>query len=243
MEQIEHLEVLVHNMKNIAAADNEAPAPHVASTILAKQQEISNYLDCMKDSAEKEGAAIWQELVSLLLKTEDELPTETVWNPTETVWKLFYDSLKALEGTCVQLRKCIFFNYVDSLAQNWTLLHVVCSKNPPVNVVKILLDIIPTSPANCYNHLALDWSNRYPLHIVLQFGGSIDVIKLLVNADYKRETLKTEYNELGMRDSVYHTLIAKRNMYEPDTFSEIVRYLSCMGINNMGYSCSKTDEI
>ena len=52
MEQVEHLEVLIHNMKNMNAADNDTL--HVASTILAKHQEISNYLDCMKDSAEKE---------------------------------------------------------------------------------------------------------------------------------------------------------------------------------------------
>ena len=219
MEQIEHLEVLVHNMKNMAAADNEAL--HIASSILAKQQEISNYLDCMKDSAEKEGTAIWQQLVSLL-KNEDNIPTETVWIK-------FYDSLTALDGTSVQLRKCIFHNYVNDERQKQTLLHEVCSKNPPANVVKILLDLIPPSPLNNYNHLALDIDNKYPLHRIVENGGSIDVIKLLINADHKRTTLKM----IEDKESVYHTLIAKKDVYEPDTFSEILRYLSCMGVYNM----------
>ena len=219
MEQIEHLEVLVHNMKNMAATDNEAL--HIASSILAKQQEISNYLDCMKDSAEKEGAAIWQQLVSLL-KNEDNIPTETVWIK-------FHDTLKALEGTSMQLRKCIFFNYVNDERQKRTLLHEVCSKNPPANVVKVLLDLIPPSPLNNYNHLALDIDNKYPLHRIVENGGSIDVIKLLINADHKRTTLKM----IEDKESVYHTLIAKKDVYEPDTFSEVLRYLSCMGVYNM----------
>ena len=199
MEQIEHLEVLVHNMKNMAAADNEAL--HIASSILAKQQEISNYLDSMKQLAEKEGAAIWQELV-LLLKNEDDLPTETVWIK-------FNDSLKALEGTSVQLRKCIFFNYINDERQKRTLLHeVCCKKNPPANVVKVLLDLIPPSPLNNYNHLALDIDNKYPLHRIVENGGSIDVIKLLINADHKRTTLKM----IEDKESVYHTLIAKKDV-------------------------------
>ena len=219
MEQIEHLEVLVHNMKNIAfGTGNDA---HVASTILAKEQEISNYLDSMKHSAEKEGTAIWQELVSLL-KNEDDLPTETAWIK-------FIDSLTELEGTSVQLRKCIFHNYVNDERQKQTLLHEVCSKNPPAIVVKILLDLIPPSPLNNYNHLALDIDNKYPLHRIVENGGSIDVIKLLINADHKRTTLKM----IEDKESVYHTLIAKKDVYEPDTFSEILRYLSCMGVYNM----------
>ena len=54
------------------------------------------------------------------------------------------------------------------------------------------------------------------------------MLKLLVNADNRGETLKmTSTRNNIVRTSVYHLLVANRNKFEPEVFSGILRYLCC----------------
>ena len=230
LQQIHHLKELVHNLEKVAiASENE---DHVAGEILVEHKNISNYLDKMKQSAEERGHEIGHDLLSFLT------------NPDITIgdhWDYFWDKLKVLEGTSESFRRCCLFHTQPE--DDSTIMHIICSKNPPVEVVKTLLDLIPyaleTEDANPtqYNHLSINKrEDMYPLQKVVQTGGSLEVVKLLVNADQKRETLsmvirgETRGGIPITRSSVFHVLIANREVYPPEVFSEILRYLCCMCI-------------
>ena len=223
LQQIHHLKELVLNLEKIAiASENE---DHVAGEILAQHKNISNYLDKMKQSAESRGREIGHDLLSFLTS-----PDITV----EDHWDYFWDKLKVLEGTSESFRRCCLFHTQSE--DDSTIMHIICSKNPPVYVVKALLEIIPyasETDTKQYNHLAINKERHYPLHKLMQHGGSIEVVKLLVNADSEKKTLsmikKGDYLPNTIH-SVYHILIANREVYEPEVFSEILRYLCCMCI-------------
>jgi len=222
LQQINHLKELLQNLEKVAiASENE---DHVAGEILAQHKNISNYLDKMKQSAESRGREIGHDLLSFLT------------NPDITIgdyWDYFWDKLKVLEGTSESFRRCCLFHTQDGS----TIMHIVCSKNPPVEVVKTLLELIPFASetgAKQYNHLSInEREDMYPLQKVVQHGGSLELVKLLVDADHKKESLSVVMRGGDEpRSSVFHTLIAYREAYQrqPEVFSEILRYLCCVGI-------------
>ena len=126
-------------------------------------------------------------------------------------WNYFHNMLKLFEGKDVTLRKLCLFTptndggwgedeFFDDDQYDCSLLHEVCNHNPPVEVVETLLGIIPVvqqknQPGfrhrgiipDQYNHLAQDARGEYPIHNVMRNGGSIELVKLLANADTRRE--------------------------------------------------------
>ena len=170
----------------------------------------------------------------------------------DTRWVNFHNMLKLFEGKDVKLRKICLFTptndggwgedeFFDDGQYDCSLLHETCNHNPPAEVVETLLGIIPVvqqknqsglitfGPPDQYNHLAQDACGEYPIHNVMRNGGSIELVKLLVNADNRRETLKMiSKRAMASRTSVYHALIAFRDKHKPEVFSEILRYLCCV---------------
>jgi len=225
LQQIYHLKELVQNLEKIAIASEDED--HVAGEILAQHKNISNYLDEMKQSAEARGREIGHDLLTFLTRISPDTFIGDYWN-------YFLDELKVLEGTSEVFRqKCLFLAQPEG---DSTIMHIVCSKNPPVYVVKALLEIIPfasETDTKQYNHLAINKDRYYPIHKLMQHGGSLEVVKLLVNADIEKVTLsmmkKGDYLP-NTTHSVYHILIANREVHEPQVFSKILRYLCCMCI-------------
>ena len=238
--KIEHLEGILQNLKNVAlTSENE---DHFASTMLEEYNNIHDasrrlLLD-MKETFEKRGYAVSERLFSLLNDDVDGDPGV----PIDIQWKRFHDKLKAMEGTGEYFRSCCFYPKIHKATYGdvvdfSTILHSVCSLTPPVEVVRTLLALMPSAePPTYYRRVKISPFDRFgycPLHRVIQNGGSLEVVKLLVNADHERETLNMTHviNLMGnQKDSVYHMIIANKNMHQPGVFSEILRYLCCVGI-------------
>lgn len=207
LDRIEYIEGMLQNLKlkAVAGGGNDALT---ASAIIDEHEHISKYLDHMKDAAELKGRDICNELFSFLRDDYDA-------SSSDTFWSQFHDQLKALEGTNVQFRKQCLFRTLSN--NGCTILHEVCKLNPPAKVVRTLLHITPVAEEEdfCllyekmkqFNHLALTRSGEYPLHLVLTHGGSIDLVRLLVETDNKKVTLKMS-KETG--NSACHLLISNR---------------------------------
>ena len=234
MDQIAELEGLVQNLKTKAlAADNDM---HASSIICSEQKDISNYLDTMEYSARCRGNKVVDDLISAL--SDENAPINSEF------WIDFNDKLKLFETSDENYRKCLHKGWwtndnvdYEEDPYDCTLMHLVCKNNPPVEVVKTLIDLIPTKMGAFsiyrvqYNHLACDACGRYPLHMIAQYGGSLDVVRLLVDADDEKKTIKpTEPYNYESNGSVYHMLIDNRNVHEPEAFSNILRYLCCMSV-------------
>ena len=105
--------------------------------------------------------------------------------------------------------------------------------DPPVEVVKTLVDIIPLEEnLRGFNNLACTLGNKgYPLHMVVKHGGSLDLVKLLVEIDSDKNALhmKDTVASLGLSSTVTHsviyTLIENKDKHQPQAFSDILRYL------------------
>ena len=242
MGKIEHLEELVRSIKSIAVTSNYNE-DHIASAILEEHKNISNQLLDMKVSSEKRGYTVGERLMSLLndievtsFDNDAEAPSAV---PNDTQWNLFHNQLKAIEGTGEYFQNCCLVPVKGrqySITHNSSIVDEVCRRNPPVEVVRTLLALLPsTEPKHCspFGIRPIPLFNRSghcALHKAIQHGGSIEVVKLLVNADHKKETLKVARVNGNQKDSAYHMLIANRNKYQPEAFSEILRYLCCIGI-------------
>ena len=167
-----------------------------------------------REPAESDGTRIYHELLSFL---HGHCSTEC----QEMFWNEFLAKLKVLEDTSKSFRKSCLFQMRDGL----TLFHEVCTLNPPVEAVKILMDIIPTSSVGRqFNHLGCTpkrFGNEYPLHMLAKYGGTLDAVKLLIDADPCRETLKLN----SKNNSVYHVLVENRGYHSADEFSGILQYL------------------
>ena len=154
LQQIHHLKELVHNLEKVAISSKNEN--HIAGEILAEHKNISNYLDKMKQSAESWGNAIGHDLLNFL-----NIPSDM---PIKDYWNYFCDELKALEGTSEEFRrKCLSIAQAEN---DSTIMHRVCSKNPPVLVVKTLLELIPfasETDKKQFNHLALNKDRHYPI--------------------------------------------------------------------------------
>jgi len=227
MGQIEHLEGLLQNLKQIAVASDTSNNKEriLANAIISEHKNISNCLDQMEQSAQEEAQVMIMDFMNIA--DDDDLDMD------EESWSNLHDSIKFLEGKSEEFQICSLCLSFGGKAT--TFIHEVCSKKPPAEVVRILLDIIPiNTEKDCwsgrihqYNHLACNKDGFYPLHKVLQNGGSLEVVKLLVNADSEKQTLQMVKED---KDSVYHVLIANREVHQPEVFSEILRYLCCIGI-------------
>ena len=210
MDKIKHLKELVQNLEEMAVSSEHQA--HIASAIIEEHKTISNYLDKMKHSAEEEGRYFGSELLRDLIN-----PYRQVFGLIDdgySFWDRFHDKLKVLAGTSEVFRNCCFSTtlsgnviMVGGSTGGDTLLHVLCNYHPPVEVVRTLIDILPARPimqSNGYetlivNHLACNRDGHYPLHKVLGFRGSLEVVKLLVNVDIGKQTLKMTKDD---KDSV-----------------------------------------
>ena len=116
------------------------------------------------------------------------------------------------------------------------LIHEICKLNPPVHVIKTLLDMTPDNDGyndpSRYDHLACDRSYENPLHKVVRAGGSIELVKLLVNADVDKKSIKR--SKEGAKSSVYHVLTAKASKakYQPNGYSQVLKYLVLADTND-----------
>jgi hypothetical protein len=83
--------------------------------------------------------------------------------------------------------------------------------DPPVEVVKTLIDIIPLEESSRgYNNLACTLGKEgYPLHMVVEYGGSLDLVKLLIEIDSDKNALhmKDTVTSLGLSSTVTHSVI------------------------------------
>jgi len=161
------------------------------------------------------------------------LDNYTTW-PKSMFWSHLHKKLKCLENTSEDFRKgCLSKQMGEGNAALYgsqsKLIHEICKLNPPVHVVKTLLDITPDNDgyneSSRYDYLACDRSYENPLHKVVRAGGSIELVKLLVNADVDKKSLKR--SKEGARSSVYHVLTAKASKakYQPNGYSQVLKYL------------------
>ena len=227
-------------------SDDEAE--HI--TTLKESIEQLKELSQKKKKVEK-GEAIFGDLYDFvynLCNFDDDDDDDELNTNNDTGWRIFHDMLKLFEGTDVELRKLCLFTPDEDFDEDefpdtekiydCSLLHEVCNHNPPAEVVETLLGIIPVvqqknQPGfrhrgiipDQYNHLAQDARGEYPIHNVMRNGGSIELVKLLANADTRRETLNV--TGIGIT-SVHHLLVQNRHKHKPEVFSEILRYLCCV---------------
>ena len=76
-----------------------------------------------------------------------------------------------------------------------------------------------------YNHLSRPSGNwEFPLCTVVKQGCSFELVKFLVEANQKKETLKPFPSDRG-QDTLLHVLVSNRENHEPEVFSAILHYL------------------
>jgi len=152
MEHIEHLEELVQNLKKNALVSGDPMNPrdtHIANAIIATHNNISNHLTHMNEVARQAATGLGNTIFTILAIRENELPNDLVphWLNAEAYWNDFHNNLKNLiVGTDEHFRECCL---CSKLRQDGsTIMHRVCSKNPPVEVVRTLLAVIPSTEQN-----------------------------------------------------------------------------------------------
>ena len=243
--KIEHLEGILQNLKNVALSENE---DHIASAMLEEHNnmyEASRVLLLDMETSKTRGYVVSERLFSLLQDVDAVVDSDNDLSPDILIekkqWSRFHNQLKAIEGTGEYFRSCCLYpqmHKVDPtmyIVDNATILHDVCCKNPPAEVVRTLLALLPSMEPKHYRRKQISPFDRFgycPLHKAIQHGGSLEVMKLLVNADHEKETLKVvKDDQFRLKDSVYHMLIANRERHQPEAFSEILQYLCCVGIS------------
>lgn len=208
------------------SSSNEALA---ASTCLEDRKGCYDDLAFLKkcvDALEKrsryQASKTWTELV-------DFLDNHATW-PRQMFWSHFEKKLKAVGEASVEFRETCFHRSFED--DGCTIFHLVCKLNPPVEVVQTLIDVIPLGKGKyCsqYNHLSRTYMSdndcTYPLHVVMKHGGSLDLVKLLVEADEEKKTLETFDSSDRKINTLLHVLISNRANHKPQTFSAILHYL------------------
>ena len=99
--------------------------------------------------------------------------------PRTLFWEEFHEKLKVLEGSSIEFRRtCIHHEFEHN--KNLLVLHQVCDRNPLVEVVKTLLEIIPLKDEEIhillrndrqYNRLHQNEDRDFPLNLVMKYGG------------------------------------------------------------------------
>eukprot|EP00567_Pseudictyota_dubia_P004381 CAMPEP_0197436488 /NCGR_PEP_ID=MMETSP1175-20131217/3925_1 /TAXON_ID=1003142 /ORGANISM="Triceratium dubium, Strain CCMP147" /LENGTH=199 /DNA_ID=CAMNT_0042965789 /DNA_START=157 /DNA_END=756 /DNA_ORIENTATION=+ len=75
-------------------------------------------------------------------------------------------------------------NFEDVDAEGQTLLHIVCSHQPPIDIVKSVINMFPAMTD------AIDAAQRTPLHEAVACSASMEVVKFLVNSNQKCTAFK-----------------------------------------------------
>jgi len=215
LERIEQAELLLQQLKiNITAAgDNKAAA--VSTLFTTGEQLKDKVVELIDEIAPQEANDVFNEL-AFILNVEDDIDRED----RTVFWITFHDKLKSLGSTTIEFRKSCFHTRLDLSSNGDNIFHLICKLDPPVEVVKTLIDIIPLEESlGEFNNLACTLGNKgYPLHVVLKHGGSLDLVKLLIEID-------SDNNALHMKDnSVIFTLVQNQNRAQ-QAFSDILRYL------------------
>ena len=219
IDQIEHAELLLKNLKSniIAAGSNRAA---VASSLFTDGALLSEHIEELSYyRARSEAVAVFDELISFLDNDGDESSTRD-----DVFWITFHDMLKNIERTtCRMFRETCLWGRLNN---GWTIFHKICTLSPPAEVVQTLIDITPpeTETETPFNSLACTPSSRdskeYPLHIVAKHGGSLDLVRVLVDIDTARHAICMEGGT-----SAIHILIANKENHAPQVFSDILRHL------------------
>lgn len=229
LNQLHCLEKLVLDLKCsvTAAGKNGALA---ASCILDKEKCLSSAFDTLRNDAEDKAKQVSDEIFTIIME-DDEGERQ---RETETFWSHFHEKLGNLEPTSTHFKGKCLFRDLGRNHHNSTLLHEVCRRNPPAEVLETLLDSIPINtkswgidPPRQFNHLAstsrYERASEYPLHMVLMHGGSFEIIKLLINADVEKRTLKDETDHECL---LFRVLIQNKDQHLEDDFSKILRHLA-----------------
>lgn len=179
---------------------------------------LKSCVNWMEKYAKKKESEVWDDLYSFLNENH------ATW-PKMMFWSCFEKKLKSLEACNVTFRKICLHRSLESNGN--CLAHEVCKFNPPIRVLKTLLDITPDDENARYNfrydHRSRNHDHEFPLQMLIRNGGSVELIKFLVEHDKERETLKGcgSYNNT----SVMHTLMECRQEHSEKAFSDILRYL------------------
>ena len=240
LEKIEDAELLLQSLKEKVVSDDGSDVAVVNAIYNEGSLLSKNIEDLLQVTAPEMAHGIFYELASFLGNSYDEIPLDLLWDT-------FRDKLKLFEGTCLKFREECFHGQTLSFRGNdkWNIFHFVCSLDPPADIIKTLIDITPPEKygrdLRSFDHLAcapsLDRSTwEYPLHVVAKFGGSLDVVKLLVDIDKEKNALQSE-----KRTSAIDVLIKHRKNHQPQVFSEILRYL-VLSIDNFGGSVLKRSD-
>eukprot|EP00571_Detonula_confervacea_P013011 CAMPEP_0172307746 /NCGR_PEP_ID=MMETSP1058-20130122/8531_1 /TAXON_ID=83371 /ORGANISM="Detonula confervacea, Strain CCMP 353" /LENGTH=526 /DNA_ID=CAMNT_0013019995 /DNA_START=27 /DNA_END=1607 /DNA_ORIENTATION=+ len=226
LDAIEIAQDLLSKLKSdvIAAGDDKVV---VAGLIETGGGETGNAMNWLRNRSQETAEEISDELFAFL-------ENYSTW-PRAMFWSHFHLKLKRLEKTNERFRLGCLCQPTDMRigGTDSKLIHEVCKLNPPANVVKAILDITPVREGVTFryrfNALACDRLNENPLHKVVRGGGSIELVKLLVNADVKRKTLKRYDKDAA--SSVFHVLAANKAKHQPRVFSQILRHL-VLTVNN-----------
>jgi len=232
MEAIEMAQRQLENLKEkvAAAGDDKITIASVIDT------QAENTIDCMNwliYQSQQTAEQTSRDLFSFL-------DNYTTW-PKSMFWSHLHKKLKCLEKTSEDFREgCLSKQMGGGVAilngSTSKLIHEICKLNPPVHVIKTLLDMTPDNDGyndpSRYDHLACDRSYENPLHKVVRAGGSIELVKLLVNADVDKKSLKR--SKEGAKSSVYHVLTAKasKEKYQPNGYSQVLKYLVLADTND-----------
>ena len=223
---IDYVEGVLESFKSKIIAHGEDDLL-TSSFVLEKEgygEKLKTAIEWMNNYAHNKAARMFDELLSFL-------DYKDTW-PKAMFWSHFNNKLVTLGKTSVEFRTDCLFRSIE--ANDCTLFHEVCKLQPPAKVVKKMIEIIPKRDKNeslsdyissQYNHLSRAYdggSCKHPIHMVMEHGGSIELVRLLVSADEEGDTLSSNRGE---DDSVYHVLVANKANHKPKTFSEILRYL------------------
>lgn len=190
------------------------------------EQLKDKVVELIDEIAPQEANDVFNELV-FILNVEDDIDSED----RIIFWNTFHDKIKSFGNTTVEFRKSCLQTQLDN---GDNIFHSICKLDPPVEVVKTLIDIIPPEETIFlglslgFNNLACTLGNKgYPLHAVVKHGGSLDLVKLLIEVDSKRNALhmKDTRSTTSMSHSVIYTLIENRVHHPPQAFSDFLRYL------------------
>ena len=163
--------------------------------------------------------------------------------PPET-WEEIHDILEDVEVAGDDFKRT--FSHIETESNRNSLLHEVCKCNPPVEVVKTLLDIIPKKEEESnivlwndrtYNHIHQNDEGEVPLNLVIKNGGSFELVKLLVDTHGGDKSLG-----FSRGTSLLHQLVSNRANHESNDFSDSLRLLVKAGNNYMGSPLLHQDD-
>jgi len=209
LDNLEYLEELVRDLKRrvVAAGDNRAVA---AGSILDERYHLTLAISSLCNDAESEAEELSYNLYTLL----DDYDVDYDTPDMDAFWNDFNTEVTKLKSASVSFRKkCLLCEVAGN-----TLFHEVCKRNPTAEVIETLIDLTPGNE----DEEGREKMWGYPIHMIMEHGGSAEVVKLLVNADLgKKKHRGCPYHI----PSLYRLLIASKEQHQPDEFSSIMRLI------------------